>query len=78
MCNYKSGVSLEDIPNNTICVKTTSGIRNMKFEEDIEANLVWVCQVFPVNEEIRFSNMNRTISKGTYIRYLDIHVFTNN
>jgi len=72
MIKYKSGITTECIMNHTICVKTKSGIRSMKFQEDIGENLVWVDNIIPNNMEV--DSGIYLITKGTYVRYTDIYV----
>lgn len=71
MVDYKSDITIEDIRNHSICVKTKSGIRNMKFQEDIECDLVWVNNIIP---ESMLSNRTYTIKEGVYVRYTDVYV----
>lgn len=69
MVYYRNAVALENIPNNTICVKNSYGIRNMCFYEDIEKDLVWVNQC-----EHDCGSKVFVIPKGVQIRYCNIHV----
>ena len=72
MLNYKSDITTECITNYTICVKTPLGIRNMRIQGDIEADLVYVNNV--VSETINTVPKLYLITKGTCVRYTDIYI----
>lgn len=59
-------LALEDIKNNTICVKTELGIRSFKYEDDINRELVYVNNCVKKDSTI--------IKAGDMCRYIDILV----
>jgi hypothetical protein len=61
--------ALEDIDNCSICVVTESGIRKMKFDDDIVSNLVYVNNV-----SLTYDGKSFVIKKGEYIRYIPIAI----
>ena len=64
---YKGDLmALEDINNNSICVKTSKGIMNMKRENDINEVLVYVRNISPDDCE------EFIIKAGQLCRYIDI------
>ena len=59
--------ALEDLQNNTICIKQKDGIVNMgKDFTDIEKNLVYVQNIIPED------SIKNVVKKGEFCRYLDI------
>ena len=64
-----SDVALENILNNSVCVKTDIGIRNVKDYRDMEiSNIVFVHTVSFDDEELI------TIPQGVHCRYSPINV----
>jgi len=63
-------IALQNIHNNTICVKTNDGIRNMFHSGDINDNLVYVSNI----PTIDMCDSNFIINSGEYCRYIDIVV----
>jgi hypothetical protein len=61
-------IALEDIRNNTICVKTLAGIRQMKYKDDINSNLVYINNM-PINNQRIF-----LIHQSEYCRYIDLNI----
>lgn len=60
-------VALEDLVNHSICVKTDEGIKNISNSYDvITANLVYVEQIFTLEDQIKGVNV---IQKGEMVRY---------
>ena len=63
---YKGNkIALEDLRNNTICVKTLDGIRTMQHSDDIYLDLVYVNNISTCDQK-KF-----LIHKGEYCRYID-------
>ena len=69
MKTYYSNVALEDLKNNSVCVKTSSGIREIKDFDDIRMeNMVFVNNIAPTNEDLMI------LPKGSLCRCLPINV----
>ena len=69
MKTYYSNVALEDLKNNSICVKTSSGIREIKDFDDIRMeNMVFVSNIPLTDEDLMI------VPKGSFCRCLPINV----
>ena len=69
MKTYYSNVALEDLKNNSVCVKTSSGIREIKDFDDIRMeNMVFVNNISATNEDLTI------LPKGSLCRCLPINV----
>jgi hypothetical protein len=62
-------VALEDLKNNSICIKTNDGIRNIINGEDLNNLTVYVSNVVPLNDELKI------IKKGKMVRYKNVKIF---
>jgi hypothetical protein len=68
--SYKSERVYEPVKNYTICVKIKAGIRPMKFDEDIEEDLVYINHIAPFG----VSDIGFIISEGEQVRYVEVLV----
>lgn len=68
--SYKSERIQEPVKNYTICVKTKAGTRPMKFDEDIEEDLVQINHIAPFG----VSDIGFNISEGEQVRYVEVLV----
>ena len=69
MKTYYSNVALEDLKNNSVCVRTSFGIREIKDFDDIRMeNMVFVNNISATNEDLTI------LPKGSLCRCLPINV----
>ena len=69
MKTYYTDVALEDLKNNSVCVRTSSGIREIKDFDDIRMeNMVFVNNISATNEDLTI------LPKGSLCRCLPINV----
>ena len=69
MKTYYTNVALEDLKNNSVCVRTSSGIRKIEDFDDIRMeNMVFVSNINAINEDLTI------LPKGSLCRCLPINV----
>ena len=69
MKTYYTDVALEDLKNNSVCVRTSSGIREIEDFDDIRMeNMVFVSNINTINEDLTI------LPKGSLCRCLPINV----
>jgi hypothetical protein len=67
---YRSSISAEKLDNYSICVLTKVGVRKMQYQEDIEDNLVYVCNIPKTSD----NDESFIITQGECVRYVPIVV----
>ena len=69
MKTYYTDVALEDLKNNSVCVRTSFGIREIEDFDDIRMeNMVFVNNISATNEDLTI------LPKGSLCRCLPINV----
>ena len=69
MKTYYTDVALEDLKNNSVCIRTGSGVREIEDFDDIcMGNMVFVNNIALTNEDLTI------LPKGSLCRCLPINV----
>lgn len=69
---WYSAIAKEDLTNNTICIKDSDGIRNVKHYSEIDTELfVFISNLEPEHE---VDSYKRPLYKGTTVRYQKVRI----